>query len=198
MKIEMKKTLHEGKKSFHCGMCDNTYSTKGNLTRHVDKIHGKNESDRKSKAKKEHASISDNDKLEKNPVTTIKEVIFCQEILEQYCYKIEHIPILDLKKCEFNQKKEETNNTKTITKKRKFIKQSVDSSNKTEELSKNDSAIRMTKINQKSIDDKGEPDSLSKLPARVCEPEQIVKKAKVESSVIAKGELISKGHIAQV
>jgi hypothetical protein len=28
-------------------MCDNTYSTKGNLTRHFDKIHGKNESDQK-------------------------------------------------------------------------------------------------------------------------------------------------------
>ena len=85
----MKKTLHEGKNPFQCKMCDNTYSTKGNLTRHVDKIHGKNESDQKSKVKKEHASLSDNDKLEKNPVTTIKEVIFCQEILGQYCYKIE-------------------------------------------------------------------------------------------------------------
>ena len=38
MEIEMKKTLHEGKKSFHCGMCDNAYSTKGNLTRHVVKF----------------------------------------------------------------------------------------------------------------------------------------------------------------
>ena len=182
MEIEMKKTLH-------CGMCDNKYSTKGNLTRHVDRIHGKNESDQKSKVKKEHASLSHNDKLEKNPVTTIKEVIFCQEILGQYCYKIEHIPILDLKKCEFNQKKEETNNSKTITRKRKFNKQPADSSNKTEELSKNDSAIRMKKE---------ELDSLSKLPARVCEPETLAKKAKVESSVIAKGQLISKGHIEQV
>ena len=189
MEIEMKKTLHEGKKPFHCGMCDNKYSTKGNLTRHVDRIHGKNESDQKSKVKKEHASLSHNDKLEKNPVTTIKEVIFCQEILGQYCYKIEHIPILDLKKCEFNQKKEETNNSKTITRKRKFNKQPADSSNKTEELSKNDSAIRMKKE---------ELDSLSKLPARVCEPETLAKKAKVESSVIAKGQLISKGHIEQV
>ena len=43
------------------------------------------------------------DEGKKPKVATIKEVIFCQEILKQYCYKIEHIPILNLKKCEFNQ-----------------------------------------------------------------------------------------------
>ena len=103
MEIEMKKTLHEGKKPFQCKMCDNTYSTKGNLKRHYDKIHGKNESNQKS-LKVKH-SLSDNDEIEKNSkVATIKEVIFCEEFLGQYCYKIDHIPILDLKKCEFNQK----------------------------------------------------------------------------------------------
>ena len=109
MEIEIKKTLHEEKKPFHCGMCDTTYSTKGNLTRHVDKIHGKNESDQKSKVKKEHASLSDNEKLEKNPVTTIKDVIFCQEILGQYCYTVEHIPILDLNNSKSVQKSIELN-----------------------------------------------------------------------------------------
>ena len=53
MEAKIKKT---SQKPFHCRMCNNTYSTKGNLTRHVDKIHGKNESDQKSiKVKKEHA-----------------------------------------------------------------------------------------------------------------------------------------------
>ena len=100
MEIEMKKTLHEGKNPFQCRMCDNTYSTKGNLKRHADKIHGKNESNQKSiKVEKAYASLSDNDEIEKkSKVATIREVIFCQEILEKYCYKIEHIPIVNLKK----------------------------------------------------------------------------------------------------
>ena len=115
MEIEMKKTLHEGKNPFQCRMCDNTYSTKGNLKRHADKIHGKNESNQKSiKVEKAYASLSDNDEIEKkSKVATIREVIFCQEILEKYCYKIEHIPILNLKKSSPKSKSQKSIDVKT-------------------------------------------------------------------------------------
>ena len=78
MEIEMKKTLHEGKNPFQCKMCDNTYSTKGNLKRHYDKIHGKNESNQKS-LKVKH-SLSDNDEIEKNSKVATMKKAFLQTI----------------------------------------------------------------------------------------------------------------------
>ena len=117
---EVKKTLHEGKKPFQCRMCDNSYSTKGNLTRHVEKNHEINKSGQKSSEVKP--------KLIKTKTQDNHEIIHQEmDYLRPPSKRVKNAPARfksdeeDLEKVkERNEQKEETNNSKTINRKRKL------------------------------------------------------------------------------